>query len=43
MRESFDNLKYYFNSKNDVIVFALPGESVLNLLSPGIAVPTLLS
>jgi aspartate aminotransferase-like enzyme len=40
MRETLDNLKYYFNTKNDVIVFASSGTgamegAVSNLLSPG--------
>lgn len=40
MRETLDNLRYYFNTKNDVIVFASSGTgamegAVSNLLSPG--------
>jgi len=40
MRETLDLLKYYFNTKNDVIVFASSGTgamegAVSNLLSPG--------
>jgi len=40
MRETLDNLKYYFNTKNEVIVFASSGTGVMegavsNLLSPG--------
>jgi aspartate aminotransferase-like enzyme len=40
MRETLDNLKYYFNTKNDVIVFSSSGTgamegAVSNLLSPG--------
>jgi len=40
MRETLDNLKYYFNTKNEVIVFASSGTgamegAVSNLLSPG--------
>jgi aspartate aminotransferase-like enzyme len=40
MRETLDNLKYYFGTKNDVIVFASSGTgamegAVSNLLSPG--------
>ena len=40
MRETLDNLKYYFNTKNDIIVFASSGTgamegAVSNLLSPG--------
>ena len=40
MRETLDGLKYYFNTKNDVIVFASSGTgamegAVSNLLSPG--------
>jgi aspartate aminotransferase-like enzyme len=40
MRETLENLKYYFNTKNDVIVFASSGTgamegAVSNLLSPG--------
>jgi aspartate aminotransferase-like enzyme len=40
MRETLDNLKYYFNTMNDVIVFASSGTgamegAVSNLLSPG--------
>ena len=40
MRETLDSLKYYFNTKNDVIVFASSGTgamegAVSNLLSPG--------
>ncbi|MBZ5661027.1 MAG: alanine--glyoxylate aminotransferase family protein [Acidobacteriia bacterium] len=40
MRETLDNLKYYFNTKNDIIVFASSGTGAMegamsNLLSPG--------
>jgi aspartate aminotransferase-like enzyme len=40
MRETLDHLRYYFNTKNDVIVFASSGTgamegAVSNLLSPG--------
>jgi aspartate aminotransferase-like enzyme len=40
MRETLDNLRYYFNTKNDVIVFASSGTGAMegamsNLLSPG--------
>src|ERR1700730_1649718 len=40
MRETLDNLKYYFNTKNDVILFASSGTgamegAITNLLSPG--------
>src|ERR1700684_3584963 len=40
MREMLENLRYYFNTKNDVIVFTSSGTgamegSVSNLLSPG--------
>jgi aspartate aminotransferase-like enzyme len=40
MRETLENLKYYFHTKNDVIVFASSGTgamegAVSNLLSPG--------
>src|ERR1700721_4186074 len=40
MRETLDNLRYYFNTKNDVVVFASSGTgamegAVSNLLSPG--------
>lgn len=40
MRETLDNLRYYFNTQNDVIVFASSGTgamegAVSNLLSPG--------
>src|SRR5689334_9873846 len=40
MREMLDNLHYYFNTRNDIIVFASSGSgameaSVSNLLSPG--------
>ena len=40
MRETLDNLKYYFNTRNDIIVFASSGTgamegAVSNLLSPG--------
>jgi aspartate aminotransferase-like enzyme len=40
MRETLDLLKYYFNTKNDVVVFASSGTgamegAVSNLLSPG--------
>src|SRR5271169_4308401 len=40
MRETLENLRYYFHTKNDVIVFASSGTgamegSVSNLLSPG--------
>jgi len=40
MRETLDGLKYYFNTKNDVIVFSSSGTgamegAVSNLLSPG--------
>src|SRR5215469_2611821 len=40
MRETLDNLRYYFNTKNDVIVFSSSGTgamegAVSNLLSPG--------
>jgi aspartate aminotransferase-like enzyme len=40
MRETLDNLRYYFNTKNDVLVFASSGTgamegAVSNLLSPG--------
>ena len=40
MRETLDNLQYYFNTKNDVIVFASSGTGAMegamsNLLSPG--------
>src|ERR1700722_9806848 len=40
MRETLDNLRYYFNTKNDVILFASSGTgamegAVSNLLSPG--------
>lgn len=40
MRETLDNLKYYFNTKNEVVVFASSGTGAMegaisNLLSPG--------
>src|SRR6202521_2002578 len=40
MRETLENLRYYFHTKNDVIVFASSGTgamegAVSNLLSPG--------
>src|ERR1700752_123588 len=40
MRETLDSLQYYFNTKNDVIVFASSGTGAMegamsNLLSPG--------
>ncbi len=40
MRETLDNLKYYFHTKNEVVVFASSGTgamegAVSNLLSPG--------
>jgi aspartate aminotransferase-like enzyme len=40
MRETLDNLKYYFNTRNDVILFASSGTGAMegaisNLLSPG--------
>ena len=40
MMETLDNLRYYFNTKNDVVVFASSGTgamegAVSNLLSPG--------
>jgi aspartate aminotransferase-like enzyme len=40
MRETLENLKYYFNTKNDVLIFSSSGTgamegSVSNLLSPG--------
>lgn len=40
MRETLDNLQYYFNTKNEVIVFASSGTGAMegamsNLLSPG--------
>src|ERR1700739_615932 len=40
MRETLDNLKYYFNTQNDVIVFTSSGTGAMegaisNLLSPG--------
>src|SRR5882724_7084635 len=40
MRETLDNLRYYFNTRNDVILFASSGTgamegAVSNLLSPG--------
>ena len=40
MRETLDNLKYYFNTQNDVILFASSGTGAMegamsNLLSPG--------
>jgi len=40
MRETLENLRYYFNTKNDVILFASSGTgamegAVSNLLSPG--------
>jgi aspartate aminotransferase-like enzyme len=40
MRETLDNLKYYFNTRNEVIVFASSGTGAMegamsNLLSPG--------
>jgi aspartate aminotransferase-like enzyme len=40
MRETLDNLRYYFNTQNDVIIFASSGTgamegAVSNLLSPG--------
>src|ERR1700689_4669172 len=40
MRETIDSLKYYFNTRNDIIVFASSGTgamegAVSNLLSPG--------
>ncbi|HTC64692.1 MAG TPA: alanine--glyoxylate aminotransferase family protein [Candidatus Saccharimonadales bacterium] len=40
MKETLDGLKYYFNTKNDVIVFSSSGTgamegSISNLLSPG--------
>jgi aspartate aminotransferase-like enzyme len=40
MRETLDNLRYYFNTKNDVLVFSSSGTgamegAVSNLLSPG--------
>jgi len=40
MRETLENLKYYFNTKNDVLIFASSGTgamegAVSNLLSPG--------
>src|ERR1700674_3248795 len=40
MRETIENLRYYFNTQNDVIVFASSGTgamegAVSNLLSPG--------
>ena len=40
MRETLDNLRYYFNTKNDILVFSSSGTgamegAVSNLLSPG--------
>ena len=40
MRETLENLKYYFNTRNDVLIFASSGTgamegAVSNLLSPG--------
>jgi len=40
MRETLDNLRYYFNTKNDMLVFSSSGTgamegAVSNLLSPG--------
>ena len=40
MRETLDNLRYYFNTKNDVILFSCSGTgamegAITNLLSPG--------
>jgi aspartate aminotransferase-like enzyme len=40
MRETLDNLKYYFNTKNDIVVFTSSGTGAMegaisNLLSPG--------
>ena len=40
MRETLENLKYYFNTKNDVLIFSSSGTgamegAVSNLLSPG--------
>jgi len=40
MRETLDNLRYYFNTRNDVILFASSGTGAMegaisNLLSPG--------
>jgi aspartate aminotransferase-like enzyme len=40
MKETLENLRYYFNTKNDVLIFASSGTgamegSVSNLLSPG--------
>jgi aspartate aminotransferase-like enzyme len=40
MRETLDNLKYYFNTKNEVVVFSSSGTGAMegaisNLLSPG--------
>ena len=40
MRETLENLKYYFNTKNDVLIFASSGTGAMegaisNLLSPG--------
>jgi aspartate aminotransferase-like enzyme len=40
MRETLDNLKYYFNTRNDVILFASSGTGAMegaisNLISPG--------
>ena len=40
MRETLDSLQYYFNTRNDVVVFASSGTgamegAVSNLLSPG--------
>ena len=40
MRETLDNLRYYFNTKNDIVVFSSSGTGAMegalsNLLSPG--------
>ena len=40
MKETLENLRYYFNTKNDVLIFASSGTgamegSLSNLLSPG--------
>src|SRR2546427_13117303 len=40
MRDTLENLRYYFNTKNDVLIFASSGTgamegAVTNLLSPG--------
>src|SRR2546427_4105283 len=40
MRETLESLRYYFNTKNDVLIFASSGTgamegAVTNLLSPG--------